>query len=356
MTGDVHRGRAPARAARRRDRVDGVLLLDKPRGLSSNAAMLEARRLLEADKAGHGGTLDPLADGLLPVLLGEATKFAHDLLEADKTYVATLRLGEITEGGDAEGPVIETRPVTCSAAQVHEACAAFVGEIAQVPPMQSALKRDGRPLYLLARAGIEVERAPRRVRIEAIEPVAIALPDVTVRIACSKGTYVRTLAMDIGARLGCGAHLVALRRERVGALDVARAISLDALRALPDAAARRARLEPVDTLLAGRPRIDLDAVHAARFSHGQRLRIAAAACADRADPVDGPADALCGPATDACPDVRSLRVYGQGRLLGVASLEDGVLVPLRLVAAASPPDLCARCDERDGRVNGNSTP
>lgn len=298
------------RIATKRDPVDGILLLDKPLGLSSNDALVRARRLLNARKAGHGGTLDPLAIGLLPLLFGEATKFALDSLDADKTYLAEVRLGVATETGDAEGRVLaEREPVTDESA-LCRALAAFVGEIEQVPPMHSALKRDGRPLYELARAGIVVERAARRVTIFAIDVLRFAPPVVELRLRCSKGTYVRSLAIDLGERLGCGAHLGALRRERVGALDVADAVTLGALEAL-EPAQRRARLLPIDALLLGLPRVDLDPARAARFAHGQKLR---------SEPPPGDAG-------------RRVRVYGAGRLLGVAWHEDGELRPQRLVAA-----------------------
>ncbi len=296
-----------------REPVDGVLLLDKPKGLSSNDAVVRARRLLNARKAGHGGTLDPLASGLLPLLFGEATRFAHDSLDADKTYLAELALGVSTDSGDAEGRVLVRRTVGCDEAQFRAVAAAFVGEIDQVPPMHSALKREGRPLYEYARAGVTLERAPRRVAIHAIEALAFGGSRATIRVRCGKGTYIRTLAADIGERLGCGAHLASLRRERVGALSVADAITLDALEAL-GAAARRARLAPADALLAGLPRVDLDAPAAVRFLHGQKLRAPAAA---------------------GGRDGTRVRVYGAARLLGVATLRDGVLVPKRLVATGA---------------------
>ena len=329
-----------------RDRIDGVLLLDKPLGLSSNDALVRARRMLNAEKAGHGGTLDPLATGLLPILCGEATKFAHGLLDADKTYLAELVLGEITTGGDGEGEVIERRPVTCDEAAVRAACAAFVGEIDQVPPMHSALKRDGRPLYELAREGVVVEREARRVVIHEIEVVGVSLPRVTIRVHCSKGTYIRSLAVDIGERLGCGAHLGGLRREAVGtlALDppltVAGAVTLDALEAL-DAPQRRARLLPFDRLLGRLRRIDLPAAEAARFSNGARIRISPRIASPDSAVADGAA-----PGHGAVIESSSVRVYADERLLGVATLIDGLLAPLRLVAPHSshPPAAAIESD------------
>ncbi|MFN4148287.1 MAG: tRNA pseudouridine(55) synthase TruB [Rhodocyclaceae bacterium] len=259
----------PRRAKRRC--VDGVLLLDKPAGMSSNAALQTARRLFNAEKAGHTGTLDPMATGLLPLCFGEATKFAGTLLDADKTYLALVRLGVVTTTADAEGEVLATRPVTAGEREVRTVLERFVGEIEQVPPMYSALKRGGKPLYELARQGIEVERAARRVTIHAIEMLAWHGEAFAMRVACSKGTYVRTLAADIGAALGCGAHLAALRRTRVGALDIAQAVTLAAIEATPRDV-RDQLLSPIDTLLADLPIAALTAAEAARLLKGQEVR------------------------------------------------------------------------------------
>jgi tRNA pseudouridine55 synthase len=306
------RPRVPRRA------LDGVLLLDKPVGLSSNDALIRAKRLFQAKKAGHTGTLDPLASGLLPLCFGEATKFSQDLLEADKTYEATLRLGITTTTGDAEGEVLQTREVRCSEDGVAAALARFRGEIVQIPPMYSALKRDGKPLYEYARAGQTVEREGRRITIHALELITCALPDVTFRVTCSKGTYVRTLAEDLGEALGCGAHLIALRRTGVGALTLEHAVTLDALSdAAPGELDRW--LQPVDALLSTFPAVHLDDEATRRFLHGQRLRLADLA-------ISG--DALCAP---------RVRVYAAAgaRLLGVAKAADGVLAPERLVVTAA---------------------
>src|SRR5208282_2117359 len=199
-----------------RRRIDGVLLLDKPKGLSSNAALQRAKRLYQADKAGHTGTLDPLATGLLPICFGDATKFAHALLDADKTYVAVVRLGMTTTTGDAEGEVVATHPVTASAPDVERVLRRFIGRIAQVPPRHAALKRDGRPYYEYARQGVEIERHPRAVEIHALELLAWRGNEFELRVRCGKGTYIRALAEDIGAALGCGAHLSALSRTTSG--------------------------------------------------------------------------------------------------------------------------------------------
>jgi tRNA pseudouridine55 synthase len=261
------------RPARRR--LDGVLLLDKALGISSNHALQAARRLFNAEKAGHTGTLDPLATGLLPLCFGEATKFSGELLDADKRYVATVQLGVTTDTADAEGVVLERRPVDVSRDSAAAVMEAFVGEIEQVPPMHSALKRDGKPLYEYARAGIELERAARRVSIHELrllEWMADPAGDRFVfEVCCSKGTYVRTLAADIGARLGCGAHLAALRRTGIGDLGATQAHSLEALAAL-SGDARDALLKPPDALLSGLSSACLDPDDSARLRHGQAVR------------------------------------------------------------------------------------
>jgi len=293
------------------DPVDGVLLLDKPARTTSSAAVARARWLLGARKAGHTGTLDPLAHGLLPLTFGEAAKFAADLLEADKAYEARVRFGVTTATGDLEGEITGQGAVTFGRAQLEAVLPRFTGEILQVPPMHSALKRQGRPLYELARAGEIVERKPRQVRIDRLQVLAFDGTEAVFAIDCSKGTYVRVLAEDLGAAMGCGAHLSGLRRTRVGPLSIDEAVSLAELEAL-DLAARRARLLPLDALLASLPSVELGERDAGRFAHGQRLRLAIA------------------------PAPR-VRVYGRdARLLGVASVnEDGVLAPQRLIQAAA---------------------
>ena len=221
-------------ARRRGQLIDGILLLDKPAGLSSNHALQRARRALDARKAGHTGTLDPFATGLLVCCLGRATRLAASLFEADKTYLATLQLGTETDTGDLDGtPVSRAEAVPAfDAAAIEAVLAAFRGEIEQVPPMYSALKRDGKPLYAYAREGVVLEREPRRVRIDELCLLKISGTQVQLRVSCSKGTYVRTLAQDIGRALGCLAHLSALRRTRVGPFDVADAVTLDGLQAM----------------------------------------------------------------------------------------------------------------------------
>ena len=250
--------------------VHGVLLIDKPSGITSTAALARARRALCAQKGGHTGTLDPMATGLLPLCFGEATKFASDLLDADKSYDATIRLGVVTNTGDAEGQVLEERAVEVTREAIDRALARFRGPIAQVPPMHSALKRDGKPLYDYARRGITVERAARPVTIHRLDLVAFEGTSLSIAVDCSKGTYIRTLAEEIGAALGCGGHLVALRRVRAGSLHVDDAIALDAFEALA-ADQRDAMLLPVDSLITNLPAIELDDAHARRFVDGQRL-------------------------------------------------------------------------------------
>jgi tRNA pseudouridine55 synthase len=255
-----------------RRRLDAVLLLDKPSGMTSNAAMQRARRLYGAEKAGHAGTLDPLASGLLPVLFGEATKFSQSLLDSDKEYLAQARLGVTTATGDAEGEVLERRAVEVGAAAIEAALARFRGPIEQVPPMHSALKVGGRPLYALARRGMEVERAPRRVTIHALELLGREGETLRLRVRCSKGTYVRTLVEDLGAALGTGAHLAGLRRTAAGGFGVAQAVSLEALDALDDEARDR-RLLAVDALLEGLPRVILDETQARGFLQGRSIAL-----------------------------------------------------------------------------------
>jgi len=286
----------------------GVLLLDKPAGITSTRALAVAKRILAAPKAGHAGTLDPFATGLLPLVFGEAAKFARFLVDAEKTYDATLRLGEETASGDPECPVTRRSPVNVTHAGIESALQSFVGEQTQVPPMHSAIHVGGRRLYEYARAGEEVERTPRAIAISAIAALGRCGDDLAIRVTCSKGTYVRTLAQDIGTRLGCGAHLVALRRTAVGHLSVAEALSLEALEALGVAA--RARLLPPEALVAALPRFDASAPQAAGFAHGRPI------------------------ATLAAPGAEVAVYAPGGRFLGVgAGLADRI-APLRLL---SPP-------------------
>src|SRR2546425_3151524 len=250
--------------------IDGALLLDKAVGLSSNRALQEAKKLLGAKKAGHAGTLDPLASGLLLILVGEATKSRGPMPDADKEYLATVKLGVTTSTADAEGVVLEERPVQVSAEQVAAGLGRFRGTIEQMPPMHSALKRDGVPLYRLARAGRTVERRPRRIEIHELELLQCAPPILELRVRCSKGTYIRTLAEDIGAALGTGAHLAALRRIASGRFHVRDAATLEELRGMPHPPAA---LPPLRGLLEGLPRTELGAAAEARLRNGQPLKI-----------------------------------------------------------------------------------
>ena len=250
--------------------IDGVLLLDKPVGLSSNAALQHARRLLEAARAGHTGTLDPRASGLLALCFGEATKFASGLLDADKAYRARVRLGVRTATGDAEGEVLERREVRAGRDQILAVLERFRGEIEQVPPMHSAIKHQGRPLYAYARKGQTIERKPRQVLIRELELLRMDGADFDLRVLCSKGTYIRTLAEDIGAALGCGAHLAALERTAIGPFRLADAIGLEAFAALPGQE-RYGRLLPVTVLIQSQPRVVVDAEAETRFRHGQAV-------------------------------------------------------------------------------------
>jgi tRNA pseudouridine55 synthase len=269
--------RGRGRGGGRRD-IDGVLLLDKPLGGSSNLALQRVRRLFNARKAGHCGSLDPLATGLLPICLGQATRFSSYLLGAAKTYRASCRLGQVTATGDAEGEIIAQRPVDVDLARVSAALAGFVGRIEQVPPMYSALKHEGRRLYELAREGREVERKPREVEIFHLELLQFDSPVLDFEVRCSSGTYVRTLAEDIGEALGCGAHLTALRRTEVDDLSVADACTLERIEALAGqgGAALDALLRPASAALARYPRLDLDTDSAIRIRHGKRFAAPAA--------------------------------------------------------------------------------
>lgn len=253
--------------------IDGVLLLDKPQGLSSNQALQRARRLYQAQKAGHTGTLDPMATGLLPVCFGEATKFSSQLLEADKVYRARLRLGVTTTTGDAEGEVLRERPVPAlDEAAIEAVLTRFRGEIEQLPPMYSALKHQGRPLYELAREGKTIERAVRRVTVYDVRLLALEGGEFTLEASVSKGTYIRTLAEDIGEALGCGAHLTALRRLKTGPFTAEGMLTLEALEGL-DEAQHRAHLLPMDVLVAHLPSLTVEAAAAGRLTHGQSVRL-----------------------------------------------------------------------------------
>ncbi len=288
--------------------MDGVLLLDKPSGLSSNAALQRAKRAFNAEKAGHTGTLDPLASGLLPLCFGEATKFAQFLLDATKRYTATVRFGVTTTTGDAEGEVLEMRPVALARSDVEAILPDFTGRQSQVPHAYSALKFEGRKHYEYARAGIAVERKPRDIEILQLALVEWHSPDAVLDVLCSKGTYVRVLAEDIGRELGCGAHLAGLRRTATGGFGIAEAIPLERLEAMDDGA-RVAALRPASTLLRDLPALRLSAAEAARFRQGAAV------------PAPGLGDSACA-------------VFAGDELLGVADVTGGIAQPRRVVAGA----------------------
>ena len=297
--------------------VNGILLLDKPAGMTSNRALRQVSRWLDARKAGHTGSLDPLATGLLVLCFGEATKFSGGLLAADKQYQATARLGVTTRSADADGEVLERRAVPAlDDDRLEQVVARFRGPIEQIPPMVSALKHQGRRLHELARAGIEVPRAPRRVHIHRLRARRAGADRLELQVDCSKGTYIRSLVADIGAALGCGAHVEALRRTALGPFRAPAMITLAALEAR--AAAAPAQLDdwllPPDAALADYPAVSLAAAAAARFGQGQAV------------PATRPAAAAPGTAA-------AVRVYAaSGEFLGVGeSGADGVVKPRRLL-------------------------
>lgn len=308
-----------AHQKKKRIPVHGVLLLDKSRDVSSNGALVAVKRLFNAEKAGHTGTLDPFATGLLPLCLGEATKFAQDLLEADKTYEAVLHLGVTTTTADSEGEVLERQDVDVHREQIDVLLPQFMGELKQIPPMYSALKRDGKPLYEYARAGITLEREARTITIHELKILDYQSPFLRIHVRCSKGTYIRTLGEDLGLALGCGAHLSELRRTAVGSLRVTNAITLAALTQESENL-RAQHLQSVDALISNCPKIMLNEQLATRFMHGQRLSLSKEGVAL---PVDQ----------------GRVRVYGASdQLLGTGQIQEfAVLAPERLVNL--PPSL-----------------
>lgn len=296
--------------ARSKRSLDGVLLFDKPLTLSSNTALQKVRRLFEAEKAGHTGTLDPLASGLLPVCFGEATKFANDLLDADKTYHAWVKLGQTSSTGDAEGEITGTHAVLPDESRVRAVLLDFVGTIQQLPPMHSALKYQGKPLYEYIRKGESVERASRSVTIYELHLERFAGDEMEFTVRCSKGTYIRTLAEDIGKALGCGAYLLGLRRTSIGRFKIGEARTWSELETM-DRAQRDACLLPPDSLVQALPMLDLDAEQAVRIAQGQRLALD------------------CG-----LPDGR-VRLYEAGRFMGVADIAGQRLAPYRLLSGVA---------------------
>jgi len=323
----------PPRQKIQRRPVHGVLLLDKPLGLSSNQALQKAKWLLRADKAGHTGTLDPLATGVLPLCFGAATKFSQLQLDADKTYEAVLLLGQKTSTGDAEGEVIQTRAIPAVTPELLAAVAQrFTGPLAQVPPMYSALKKDGKALYEYARKGIEVEREARHITIFKLEMALAQDPRAPVAIkiiaSCSKGTYIRTLGEDIGEALGCGAHLGLLRRIETGGFTVGQCVTLAALEAMTEAEREACLLTP-QSLVAAYPAVTLDADNAARFSSGVRRR------------------------GDWGPDAPLVQVHGRApaAFLGSARIEADELVPQRLLSPVEIADIALQSAGRSPEVS-----
>lgn len=298
--------------------LDGVLLFDKPLELSSNDALQKVRRLFQAEKAGHTGTLDPLATGLLPICFGEATKFSMALLDADKTYRALLRLGQTTTTGDAEGEITAEHPVEVMQADVDTVLAKFRGEIQQLPPMHSALKHQGKPLYEYIRKGETIERELRSVVIHELLLNSFSGNEMDITVRCSKGTYIRTLAEDIGAALGCGAHLIGLRRTAIAHFDLSRSYTLQQLTAMTDAE-RDGCILPLESLMPDMHKLQLDAVQVQRLAQGQRLGL-----------------------DTGLPDGK-ISLYGPQGFIGVGLLQGRRLAPERLLtnvaiqAASNPP-------------------
>lgn len=297
---------APRRPPRRR--VDGVLLLDKPPGLTSNGALGRVKRLYNPAKAGHTGTLDPLASGLLPICLGNATRFAQLLLDAPKRYVATVRFGITTTTHDADGDIVQSSPITFERDALGALLRDFAGRRTQIPPAHSALKLAGKPYYDYARRGIDIPRAPRAVTIHRLDLLGWNPPDAMLDIECSKGTYVRALAADLGEALGCGAHVVALRRTASGGFDIANAMTLDALELLTERERDR-RLQPTRILVAHLPALVVAPETARRFLHGAAIS------------AQGFAEG-------------SAAVFEGDSLLGVADVVDTLAHPRRVLASA----------------------
>ena len=301
-----------AQVKRIRRNVSGIILLDKPKGFSSNAALQKVRWLLNAEKAGHTGSLDPLATGVLPLCFGEATKFSQYLLDADKGYETLMQLGVTTTTADAEGDVLEEREVTIGRAEIEAALPAFRGPIRQVPPMYSALKRDGQPLYKLARAGQVVEREPRSVTINRLELLALEGDQARLDVACTKGTYIRTLVEDLGHVLGCGAHVAELRRTQAGPFSLAQTVTLEELEQVHADGGHEAVdrfLMPSDSGLEHWPLVHFSEHSAFYWLQGQPVR-----------------------APDA-PQFGMVRVQDHnGRFIGIGEVsEDGRIAPCRLI-------------------------
>lgn len=290
--------------------LDGVLLFDKPLELSSNIALQKVRRLFQAEKAGHTGTLDPLATGLLPICFGEATKFSVALLDADKTYRALVRLGQTTTTADAEGEIIAEHPVECNLADVEAVLEKFRGEIQQLPPMHSALKHQGKPLYEYIRKGETIERELRDVVIHELLLHRFEGNELDISVRCSKGTYIRTLAEDIGAALGCGAHLIGLRRTAIAHFNLSDGFTLQQLTDMSDEQ-REACVLPLETLMPNMPKLHLDDVQVKRLAQGQRLAL-----------------------DTGLPDGK-ISLYSTDHFIGVGLLQGRRLAPDRLLSSVA---------------------
>lgn len=290
--------------------LDGVLLFDKPLHLSSNIALQKVRRLFRAEKAGHTGTLDPLATGLLPICFGEATKFSNSLLDADKTYRALMRLGQTTTTGDAEGEITAEHPVDIRQSEVDAALEKFRGEVRQLPPMHSALKHLGKPLYEYIRKGETIEREPRSVVIHELVLNNFSGDQMEITVRCSKGTYIRTLAEDIGAALGCGAHLIGLRRIAIAHFDLRDGHTLQQLEAMTGDE-RDGCVLPLESLMPDLPMLQLDTVQVKRLAQGQRLGL-----------------------DTGLPDGK-IRLYGPTGFIGLGLLQGRRLAPERLISAVA---------------------
>lgn len=297
--------------------VDGVIVLDKPTGITSNAALQQLKKMFDAQKAGHTGALDPLATGVLPICFGEATKFSKFLLDANKAYIATAKLGVITDSGDSDGEVIETRPVPeLALSQIEEVVNSFKGVSQQTPSMYSALKHQGRPLYEWARKGIEVERKSREINVLSIRLLEVREGEIDIEVACSKGTYIRSLVEDIGLKLGCGAHVTMLRRTKAGDFSLQHAVTLQELHDMQERSDKLFKqgdfdslLQPIDVMLSEYPSLMFDKNQSYSLSHGQSVKIA-----------------------QPQQEVDIVRLYDEQRFLGIGRLtSDGEVFPVRLV-------------------------
>ncbi len=300
----------PPNRGKRGDIVDGMLLLDKPHGISSNQALQKAKRLLNAQKAGHTGSLDPIATGLLPLCFGQATKISAMFLNADKCYEVEIQFGIKTDSGDCAGTVIaqsDERAALPTRAQLEQILAQFRGQIEQIPPMYSALKRNGEPLYKLARQGIEVAREPRQVRVDELSIIDFQNGVATLRVSCSKGFYIRSLAMDMGEVLGCGAHVSALRRVAVASFTIDQTVTLEKLAALESPHHRQRLLRPIDDVLNHLPKVALTEKTAHYFCQGQSVQ------------------------TLNPPKLGMARIYSDHTFLGLGEVKsEGLVLPKRL--------------------------